>query len=410
MVPFGGAKVDDEAQCLAVLQSFADRDPLDLLSDLTVVVPSRQRPAYLLRQICYWVHRSVQLIIVDGSEEPLSEAVRDALKPHSRISYVHDPRSMSARLQRAGEMIETPFAVMLGDDEFQLPGGLRESLLVLQENPDLVGCMGQVVSFLPVGRFRRLTFYRGYRQMDGFEARQAKAVARVTAAFEHYTMATCYAVLTSEAWRASWGSVLDYSSGHAAEIQQAMAVHLLGGFTTTDHLQMLRSIENPTSPVADAETMGKIWFPEWWESPHFFDERQRFVEALVDVLIDSGPGSPDRVICTGWVRGAAEYFVLKNRSALELATAMSSPTRSDRQVIHLVRAAFRWLPVSVDLFFRRVRRGLLQAVGRAAMDDYGSISDLARRGRVDSILFSPDVIRDLQDVEQVVLEFHARRN
>ena len=408
-VPWGGATIDEEAWCLRALQSVTDVDPMDPLADLTVVVPSRRRQSYLLRQICFWVHRSVQLIIVDGSEEPLGRAVRDALERQPRVSYVHDSRSMSDRLQRAGRMIDTPFAVMLGDDEFQLPSGLRESIMALRADPDLVGCMGQVVSFLPVGGFRRLTFYRAYRQMDGFEARQVEPVARVAAAFEEYTMATCYAVLTSATWRASWGSVLEYSSGHAAEIQQAMTVHLLGGFTTTNHLQMLRSIENPTDSVADAEAEGKIWFPEWWESPQFLDERDRFVGALVDVLTGRGAGSPDRLTCIEWVRDAAENFVAKNRSALELATAQLSPTNSGQQVFELVRAAVGRLPIGLNLVARKVRRASLKVFGCAAVDDYGSVSDLARSGRIDSIVFSEEVILDLQQIEKLVVEFHARR-
>ncbi|SVD80496.1 uncharacterized protein METZ01_LOCUS433350, partial [marine metagenome] len=80
-----------------------------------------------------------------------------------------------------------------------------------------------------------------------------------------------------------------------------------------------------------------------------------------------------------------------------------------RQVIESVRAAFGRLPIGLNLFARRVRRGFLKVTGRAAVDDYGSISDLARRGRIDSIVFSEEVIQDLQQIEELVVEFHARR-
>ncbi|MBI11295.1 MAG: hypothetical protein CMM55_17405 [Rhodospirillaceae bacterium] len=408
-VPWGGATATEEAWCLEALRSVGNVDLADPLADLTVVVPSRRRQSYLLRQIRYWSHRSVRLVIVDGSEQPLGRSVLDALKSHPRISYVHDPRSMSVRLQRAGQMIGTPFAVMLGDDEFQVPTGLRESIAVLRGNADLVGCMGQVVAFLPVGGFRRLTFHRGYRQMEGFEVCQADPADRLLAAFEEYTMATCYAVLTTSAWRSSWGAVLDYTSGHAAEIQQAMAVHLSGGFATTNHLQMLRSVENPTDPVADAEADGKIWFPEWWEGPEFSGERDRFVTVLVETSVGLDRDSPDRARCSRWITDAAAFFVDRNRAGIEQASIPMEGPGFGRRRFEKARNIVGQLPVGLDLFLRRVRRRILQAVGRGSADDYGSVQDLKRRAMADSITVSDELIRDLKEIEEVVTGFHALR-
>ena len=114
------------------------------LSMLTVVVPSLNRQSYLLRQIRFWSSSSAHLVIVDGSSSPLSDRIRSAIETHSRITYRHVVSSLPDRLGLAGGLIKTPYAVMLGDDEFHLPTGLGASLSVLKENPDLVGCMGQV--------------------------------------------------------------------------------------------------------------------------------------------------------------------------------------------------------------------------------------------------------------------------
>ena len=40
------------------------------LSDLTLVIPAYNRPAYLERQIDYWSGTGVQLCILDGSKSP----------------------------------------------------------------------------------------------------------------------------------------------------------------------------------------------------------------------------------------------------------------------------------------------------------------------------------------------------
>ncbi len=116
---------------------------------LTVVVPSLNRQDYVLRQVRYWSSSSAHLIIVDGSSSPLSDRIRSAIEAHPRITYRHVVSSLPDRLGLAGGLIKTPYAVMLGDDEFHLQTGLSASVAALEENPDLVGCTGQVLRFTP---------------------------------------------------------------------------------------------------------------------------------------------------------------------------------------------------------------------------------------------------------------------
>ena len=397
-----------EDWCLDALTGHSGAEPGlgGELSNLTVVVPSRERQDYLLRQIRYWSTSPASLVIVDGSSSPLPDRIRSAVEAYPRITYRHDPSSMADRLRLAGSLIESPYAVMLGDDEFHLPAGLGASVRVLDSDKKLVGCMGQVLSFSPVGPYRRIVFAHAYSSMHGYSIRHNLAADRLIAAMSDYTMATCYAVLRTPIWRRSWGSVAGYASGAAQELQQAMAVYLLGPFTTTNHVQWLRSIENLNEPVSPEEEGGKIWFPEWWESQRFAAERSRFTMTLATVVAGELAVSHDE--CSGWVTAGAQTYVDNHRKFFELLSKRSAP-RLLPLVGRVLRAIARFLPDPLFLGAKRVRGSVLRALGRPGGSYYGTVDDLPRILASQGLLLTPEDEEELNAIEAMVGEFHSLR-
>ncbi len=380
------------------------------LSLLTVVVPSRNRQDYLLRQIRFWASSSASLVVVDGSTRPLDDRVRSAVDHHGRMTYLHEQSSFATRLNLASEYVVTPYAVMLGDDEFHLPSGLGASLSVLEENPDLVGCMGQVLSFSPVGSYRRIVLARVYPSLRGYEIRHAVPADRLIAAMSDYAMATCYAVLRTSVWRRSWGSLGEYESGHAAELQQAMAVDLLGQFATTSHVQWLRSIENPNEPLSSTEEKdGKIWFPEWWEGQRYEAERVAFVGRLAELVADEL--GADRDVCASWVIAGAEVFVDENRHEYEFEEPVQRfLTRLIPAAAKMLRTVARCFPDPLFLGAKRWRGRVLRLLGRSGGDYYGTVEDLSQIFRAEGLVVAPEVIEEISSVEVMVREFHELRS
>ncbi|MEE3354492.1 MAG: TIGR00180 family glycosyltransferase [Actinomycetota bacterium] len=371
---------------------------------LTVVVPSMNRQDYLLRQIRYWASSSVSLIVVDGSTQPLDDRVRSAIGGHRRLTYLHEQSSFADRLNLASGLIETPYSVMLGDDEFHLPSGLCASLSVLEADPDLVGCMGQALSFSPVGQYRRIVFARVYPSLHGYGIRHSDPADRLIAAMSDYTMATCYAVLRTPIWQRSWGSLEEYSSGAAQELQQAMAVHLLGPISTTSHIQWLRSIENPNLPLTPEEEDGKIWFPEWWESPRFMAERSRYTTTLATAV--TGELAVGHEECSAWVAAGAEAFVDRWQ------TLFQGPSdRSASQLLLLTGRIFRrlvrLLPDSLFLWAKRLRGSALRALGRPGGAYYGTADGLSRIIESEGLALTVGDVEELSRIEAMVREFHA---
>ena len=408
----GGTTTAIEDWCLDALKRHLDTgsELSGELSDLTVVVPSWRRQDYLLRQIRYWSASSASLIIVDGSRLPLPDRIRSAVEAHPRITYWHDLSSMADRLCLAGGLIESPYAVMLGDDEFHLPAGLSASIRVLEDDQKLVGCMGQVLSFSPVGPYRRSVFARCYLSMHGHSIRHSDPADRLIAAMSDYAMATCYAVLRTPAWRRSWGSLGEYESGHVAELQQAMAVSLLGPFTTTSHVQWLRSIENPNQPLSSVEKKdGKIWFPEWWEGQRYEAERVAFVSRLAELVADEL--GADRDECASWVMAGAEVFVDENRSDYEFEEPVQGlHTRLVSAAVEMLRTVVRCFPDRLFLGAKRWRGRVLRFLRRSGGDYYGAVEDLPGIFRTEGLVLTLGVVDEIASVEVMAREFHALRD
>ena len=67
------------------------------LSKLTIVIPSYGRQAFLLRQAVYWGYSRANIIIVDGSPDPLSDKMRNLLAGLPNILYLHSNKSSHYR-------------------------------------------------------------------------------------------------------------------------------------------------------------------------------------------------------------------------------------------------------------------------------------------------------------------------
>lgn len=253
----------------------------DPLEKLTVIVPSYCRQPFLLRQIVYWMHTPVKVIILDGSPEPLSSQLIKSVETLSNVRYLHNPVGPVERLAAAKSMIGTSYAVLLGDDEFHLHSGLRNAVQHLQENPDDGGCIGQSIKFFISKNNSQIAYGSGYSHFN-YEARAESVLERFEHAMDHYNAATCYAVLRTEVWKDSWASLLKTSCKDVCEVQQALATYGAGKFSTVDQIYWLRSYENV--PIADHNHFKILSFPSWWTSAAYADERRKVVAAIAAVI------------------------------------------------------------------------------------------------------------------------------
>ena len=114
------------------------------LSDLTIVIPTYNRQTYLTRQIMYLSHYSVKLIIVDGSNEKISEKFINELKFCKDFEYIHSTeKSYVERIKFATKKVQTNFAMCLAEDDFLVFTGVNKAINVLKNDNSLSACFGQ---------------------------------------------------------------------------------------------------------------------------------------------------------------------------------------------------------------------------------------------------------------------------
>jgi glycosyltransferase domain-containing protein len=128
-------------------------EEVELLSELTIVIPTYNRPLELERSIEYWRDTPVTVHILDGSDKPWYPVGQLPGAPN--ISYHSLPKSQSEtpsenysrRMRLSGDLAKTNFAAICGDDDYFLLSGLVEAIRVLRTSHTIDAIVGEVLWF-----------------------------------------------------------------------------------------------------------------------------------------------------------------------------------------------------------------------------------------------------------------------
>ena len=115
-------------------------EEVELLSELTIVIPTYNRPLELERAIEYWRDLPVTVHILDGSEKPWFPV--GVLPSASKITYHHFPQvngedskdNYSRRMKFASELCNSRFVALCSDDDFFTVEGLKVALKSLRDD------------------------------------------------------------------------------------------------------------------------------------------------------------------------------------------------------------------------------------------------------------------------------------
>jgi glycosyltransferase domain-containing protein len=252
------------------------------LKDLTVIVPSYSRPEFILRQILYWRGSGATLIIIDGSESPLEDKFQYEINKFNDVAYINSTLPLNLRLTFAGELIKSKYSVYCSDDDFLLHSALSNAIDILENNSDLVACMGQSLRFNVLSD-NRITYGTCYI-FNNPNLASSSYEDRITAATSNYAPVTCHAVMRSETWKTSWGSIPNSSSSQILEFYQAIAVYLCGKLLIIQDLYLLRTLEN--LPLSTTDANRSISSFEWWNKEFFSSEKRDFLDNLSNLAFE----------------------------------------------------------------------------------------------------------------------------
>ncbi len=255
------------------------------LTNLTIVVPTYERPDFLLRQIIYLSKWRVSVEIVDGSVNPLEPGVLELIKKTSHINYQHIRKSYPERIFLACARIKTPFAMCLADDDFYLQSGLESALKALESDSDAVACMGQSLGFDLL--LNGLYYFQYGSNLLNYSITGITPLDRVSEGIKDYRSATPYAIYRTSAFSKVWDKREDLSCLEAGEYEHATRTYLYGHLITTPSLYWLRSFE--TQPVASPFDGDRgLNFEKWYSDARFTKEVQTFKLRMTGLFINEG--------------------------------------------------------------------------------------------------------------------------
>ena len=164
------------------------------MEELTIIIPSKNRPELLRRSCIYWSKREFKVIICDGSDESQEKWVGDLFSPN--IIYIHSQNAFPQRIKIAADVVDTRYCMLLSDDEFYLPKALIECIRFLDNNDEYIAVGGVAVGFRP-GKTGILGFEQ-YPEWIGRERIESSPGDRVVAHMSSYANYLSASVTKSE--------------------------------------------------------------------------------------------------------------------------------------------------------------------------------------------------------------------
>lgn len=137
---------------------YGSEHALPLSEQLTVVVITHNRPAFLRRALQFYSPLPCRIIVLDSSTQA-SEGIADAFP---NVDYMHLPQfgywDAQAKVVYGIDQVTTPYTVFAADDDFLVHESLKESVAFLEANQDYGMCHGYCLMYLALAG--SVTYYR----------------------------------------------------------------------------------------------------------------------------------------------------------------------------------------------------------------------------------------------------------
>ena len=212
-------------------------------SQLTIVIITKNRSNFLIRNINWWAPTGVKIIIMDGSDTPISSEVINKFLPN--IKYLNSPKSIEERLVIASSFVTTKYVIQSGDDDLFLHSGVDACIKELEANSDLVACIGLTLGFTYLDN--ALYGKSVYENISEYgQIVNSQASSRVKSHFENYECTCFYGVIRTNIWKTNVLIIESKESlpSNLLEIFFELSTVYQGKTKVLNDLMWLRSFEN----------------------------------------------------------------------------------------------------------------------------------------------------------------------
>ncbi|MDC1004975.1 TIGR00180 family glycosyltransferase [Opitutales bacterium] len=277
------------------------------LKELTILVPSFDRPHFLKRLLSYWSGRGPKIIVADGSARPIDSNSLSCLK--SNIEY-HHLRNLEVqkRISFLVSRAKSKYTMLHADDEFFMPSSLNTQIEYLECQDDLIACMGHSIAFKALDQY--LISNIVYPELINYEINADFSHDRMVFHMKHYSPSLIYSVAKTEFWKAAFKLATNgkkFSFWAGGEILVEMALAYLGKSKVINTLGWLRSKENKRIEGKQAHERHSSRFTTWWESAEMENERELFIQLFAEKM-SAVDGRPISVIKEEAWEGLNSYY------------------------------------------------------------------------------------------------------
>lgn len=257
---------------------------------VTLMVPTMNRSEFVIRMLRHYARLGFRgrIAIGDSSVPEHLERTRRAVQELAGtldVVHVEMPRlGLAACLQRLADLLTTPFATILPDDDFVVPGSLGRCVQFLEQHPDYVAAHGRglTVTLDGNGLHGDVVFCAPYPQ-PAIEANLASQ--RLRDHLGHYTV-SLFSVHRAASWRAMMRNVhLMEDVSFAAELLPCCLSVVLGKVKQLEGLYLVRQSHNLRLelPTMFDWIATRAWFPSY----------ELTVGCLADALVQHEAIAPD---------------------------------------------------------------------------------------------------------------------
>lgn len=358
-----------------------------MLSRLSIVIITYNRQVYALRNMRYWASFPVEVHVLDGSSNSLSDSELCDLP--GNINYHHLPFSLYDRLAYAANLVISDFTVLMGDDEFYIPNALEACIYELLCQPDLIACMGRALAFnYTEGTTKG---FSAYPDLENYLISQDNPIIRMKAHMNPYTCSTIYAVTRTYAWKVAMSIVgqREFVPFNLGELQYELAICYQGKSKVIPHLMWLRSYENiPIRNLDETQIKPKNYLVErWWPDQKNKSDHNEFLQIMISGLSKS---NDDRMIIRSGVIDAINSYVAERTSGLSIRQKFA-------QFLRL------FIPQSLKKYLITLRNRLVRH--RKPVSIPSSLLKAANQLKGANVIVDLD---QLIEIDKIILDFHAK--
>jgi glycosyltransferase domain-containing protein len=164
-----------------------EKNLLSLQKLLTIIIPTKNRPYLLNRSLYYYtkIKFLARIIIIDSSDDALSSQTKKTCDKYCdklSIDYIHvsADTEVSDKHYTAADMVDTPYILSVGDDDFPLVSTVEEILLKLEKDKSIVAAFGERVAIKQISpKTSNLKWVKSYPNYSGISITNSNALDRI---------------------------------------------------------------------------------------------------------------------------------------------------------------------------------------------------------------------------------------